>query len=339
MPGPGYTFAAKRNNMAYQLIVPIITIVIALIVLIISAEKAVRKVLGLANHFKLSATFAGLTVFAIATSLPELIAHITASVEILRGNFDYKIASATVLGANIGSDVIQQTFILGLVVLLMGGLVFKRKFLMTAYLPMIGTTLLCILLGWDGVYSRLDGLILITTFFVYLVFIYRQENNNHYKHKGKHHVGRDGLIAFGCIILMMISAHILLKQTQILVQLTGLGGSLIGVVTLGVAAATPELFTAIEGLKQKQPGMSLGTLIGSNITNPLLAIGTGALISTHWVPRALIQWDLAMETVTATLLLVYLLYNKGKLGKVGAYYLIGLYFFYLIIRITFFAVD
>ena len=70
------------------------------------------------------------------------------------------------------------------------------------------------------------------------------------------------------------------------VMTTGVGGSLIGVVTLGVASALPELTTALAGARQKAHGISLGTLVGSNITNPLVAIGGGALISTYWIPRS-----------------------------------------------------
>ena len=51
-----------------------------------------------------------------------------ASFGILAGTLDYKIASATVLGANIGSDVIQQTLVLGIVIFAMGSLKFTKDF-------------------------------------------------------------------------------------------------------------------------------------------------------------------------------------------------------------------
>lgn len=318
---------------------------IALIALMFAAEKAVKKILLLADHFGYSSTFAGLTIFSITTSFPEIIAHLTASLNILAGTMDYRIVSGTVLGANIGSDVVQQTFILGLVVLIMGGLEFKKDFLLTAYLPMIGTTLMCIILGLDGIYSRLDGAILLGTFIAYLIFLFRRENHHikteHFFGEKEVNVPIDSIIALSCMAVMLISAHFLLLAAEKVVMLTGLGASLIGVVTIGVASAAPELFTAISGVRQKAVGVSLGTLIGSNITNPLVAIGGGALISTYWVPPPLIYWDLAMETITASILLVYLLTKKekGKLGRIGALYLMGLYFFYLIIRIKYFPVD
>jgi len=88
----------------------------ALLVLIFAAEHAVKRILLITEHYGLSATFAGLTVFSIATSFPEIFASIAGSFGILTNTLDYNITSAVVLGANIGSDVIQQTLIFGLVV-------------------------------------------------------------------------------------------------------------------------------------------------------------------------------------------------------------------------------
>ncbi len=315
----------------------------SLLVLMTCAQIAVRRMHRILDHYGYSDTFGGLVVFSVSTSIPEISSHLAASLGILSGKLNYEVASATVLGANIGSDVIQQTFVLGLVVLLMGGLKFEKDFLKTAYLPMIGTTLMCIILGWDGVYSRIDGLILFGTFIAYMAFLYKREERHTIRRYGRvdrsEHIRKDIALSLACIALIFVSANFLLSAVQEITTLTGLGGSLIGVVSLGVASASPELFTALFGIRERATGISLGTLIGSNITNPLVAIGGGALISTYWVPKPLVYWDLPMETITAALLLAYLIKTKGVLGKIGGVYLIGLYFTYLLVRIIYFPLD
>ena len=318
--------------------------VLALALLIGSSEVVVDKLILLANAFKVSKTFAGLTVMSLATSLPEIGSHLVASFGILTGGLDYKVASATVLGANIGSDVVQQTFVLGLVVLIMGVVVFEKSFLLTAYLPMIFTTLMCIVLGWDGTYSRIDGLVLLGAFLLYMWFLYRNEAaspNPEFtsESKSSRQVLRDISIMLGGMTVLLVSAYVLLFQMEGIVETTGLGGSFLGVITLGLASAAPEMLTAIQGIRKKASGISLGTLIGSNIVNPLVDIGSGAIISTYWVPTALVVWYLPMETISAAMLLVYLLINKQKLGKWGGLYLIFLYIAYLSIRASFFSVD
>jgi cation:H+ antiporter len=324
---------------------------VAMGLLVLSADLAVKKLIGLAAYFKLSTTFMGMTVFSLATSIPEITAHLTASVGILRGTLDYRVSSAIVLGANIGSDVVQQTLIMGIVVFMAGSLYFRRYFLFKSLGPMIGTTVMCIILGWDRTYSRLDGFILFGTFLIYTYYLYIDERK-HFKTEDKVaaeaetgvpatglQAARDGLIAVGACVVTVFCAQTVLSITERVVAVTGVGGSLIGVVTLGVASALPELTTAISGVRNKEHGISLGTLVGSNITNPLVAIGGGALVSTYYVPGPLVLWDLPWETITGAILWAILWFSKGRLNRVGAIYLMGLYVVYITLRVLFFAVD
>lgn len=325
----------------------------ALAVLILGANYAVKKLIGIANYFKLSSTFMGMTVLSIATSLPEITSHFTASVNILRGTLDYQTGSAIVLGANIGSDVVQQTLIMGVVVLLSGTLYFRRYFLWKSMIPMIGTTIMCLILGWDGDYSRIDGAILFGTFVAYTYYLYADERK-HYKEEDNQlnssemaedvpsngrEVLFDGVITLVLLVVIVACATFVLSATEIIVDRTGVGGSLIGVITLGLASALPELTTALAGIRHKEAGISFGTLVGSNITNPLLAIGGGALISTYAVPRPLLTWDLPWETLTGILLWVILWFNHGRLGKKSAIYLIIIYFIYILFRSFVFNID
>lgn len=325
----------------------------ALTLLVLGANKAVEKLIGIANYFKLSSTFMGMTVLSVATSLPEITSHFTASVNILRGALDFKTGSAIVLGANIGSDVVQQTLIMGIIVLMAGTIYFRRYFLWKSMVPMIGTTILCIILGIDGGYSRIDGLILFGSFIAYSYYLYVDERK-YYKEEdnqlqseevangaptSRREVLRDAGITIVLLAVIITCATIVLSATEIIVERTGVGGSLIGVITLGLASALPELTTALAGIRHKEAGISLGTLVGSNITNPLLAIGGGALISRYAVPRPLITWDLPWETLTGILLWAILWFNNGKLGKKSAIYLIVIYFIYIFFRSFVFNVD
>lgn len=322
-------------------------------VLVLAANLSVTKLVGIAAYFNLSSTFMGMTVVSLATSIPEITSHLTASFNILAGKLDFQIGSAIVLGSNIGSDVVQQTFILGLVVLLSGGLYFRRYFMWKSMVPMIGSTVMCILLGFDGTYSRLDGFILFGSFVLYSLYLYFDERK-FYKAEDNIPVSEEisdsipttrkqVLIDSGIAVLLMavtvFAASNVLSITEIVVNRTNISGSLIGVITLGLASALPELTTALAGVRQKEYGISLGTLVGSNITNPLVGIGAGALISRYAVPRPLVLWDLPWETLTGLLLWVILLLKKGKLGKYEAFYLMIMYFVFIILRAVLFKAD
>ncbi|MHB0858240.1 MAG: sodium:calcium antiporter [Anaerolineae bacterium] len=321
---------------------------VALVFLILAANEAVKRLVRVAEYFQLSATFMGMTVISLATSIPEISSHLTASAGILGGTLDYKIASAVVLGSNIGSDVVQQTLILGIVVWAAGTLYFRRYLLWKSLLPMIGAALLCMLLARDGTYSRTDGAILFAVFVAYTYYLYWDERK-FYKapdvavEKGERITGRQALgdagIALLTMLVTVISAQVVLSITELTVETTGLGGSLIGVVTLGVASALPELTTALAGIGHKEHGITLGTLIGSNITNPLVAIGLGSLVSTYWVPRPHVVWDLPWQAAGGAILWAILWFGKGKLSRLSAIYLMVMYALYIGLRAIFFAVD
>ena len=342
------------NFISQSLWLSIIVGLVSITILVLSSNLAVKKLTNLAGYFHLSTTFMGVTVVSLATSIPEIVAHFTASAGILSGSLDYKVSSAIVLGSNIGSDIVQQTLILATVIFIAGTLTFKRYFLWKTMIPMIVTSTLCIILGMDGVFSRIDGLILFGSFLLYMYYMYTDERK-HYK-KEDNGFTEDGYVPEGiprnskeawnyffvalvALAFTTLSAMVALKVTEVIVVKTGVGGSLIGVITLGVASALPELVTAIAGIRQGDSGIPLGTLIGSNITNPLVAIGGGALISTYWVPRPLVLWDLPWATVTGVILWMVLWFSKGKIGKKGAIYLTILYFVYLTLRMLFFSVD
>jgi cation:H+ antiporter len=131
-------------------------------------------------------------------------------------------------------------------------------------IPMIGTTVMCIILGWDRVYSRLDGAILFGTFILYMYYLYiderkyyRKEDNRPQSEEVANGIPnnwkealRDTVLSIAALGVTILSATYVLQITEIVVDRTGVGGSLIGVLTLGVASAMPELITALSGIKK-----------------------------------------------------------------------------------------
>lgn len=401
----------------------------SIISLVFGAEVVVSKMEGVAKHYGVSEVVIAMTIVAIGTSLPELSLHVIGSLDILfssgnplqlflvdpatllLGNHTaalssvaanggavavnstetYLTTSGTVLGANIGSDVVQQTLVLGLVIVSSALIAkkhsfrFSRKFLIRDYAPMMGTTLMTLILAlnWEevlnflsggalqisGTLTRLDGIVLVGSFLAYMYYLYSTRKEE-LAEQGSAEPSQkpiiDFLIGIGAMFVVIVSAEIFLRVVELAVAETGLSGSMIGVASVGVVSAFPEMITAVTGLRHGSEGVSLGTLIGSNITNPLLAIGLGSIISTYAVPRPLVLWDLPMETVTAGVLLTYM-FSKERIGKTlakpfrflgldraadrlesvenhvisvaSAFLLLLLYFVYLYVRFQYFQYD
>lgn len=281
---------------------------VALAALVFGARVTVQRSVNVAQSYGLSESFVGLTVVSIGTSLPEIAATVTASLGIVTGGLDYAVTSSTVLGGTIGSSVTQGTLLVGVFLLGAGTVTVSRQFVRSSYVPMVLATTLTLVLSADGTISRTDGLLLVSGFAVYLYYAFDQRERVPVPEGmdvERVDARTDALLAVGGLVVVVVSAYVLLAVVEGLVATLGLGGSLVGVVTLGVGAALPELTTVSESIRKRQPTLGLGTLVGSNVVNPLVAVGLGGTISTYRVPDAVVLWDLPFMLATGVAVLGY----------------------------------
>ena len=309
---------------------------VALYALVTGAQRAIDALLGLARRYDVPEVLIGLTVVAIGTSLPELSAHVTASAGIVSGALDYRTTSAVVLGGNMGSSTTQQFLLFAILLLGFGRIELSNRLLTDTFVPMIVGLVLTLALSWDGTVSRIDGAILLVGFGVYLGFGYLRRQGIPAQGAPSTNVARDSTVAVSMLGLVLLSASILLAVIQDVVAGVLLGGSMVGVLTLGIASSFPELSTVLDGIRRKTPIIAVGTLIGSNIVNPLIGFGLGGVISTYHVPVSVVVWDLPFKIVAAVGLLLYVRYKDGILTRHVGVTLIGLYFVYIVGRMLLF---
>jgi cation:H+ antiporter len=310
----------------------------ALAVLVRSARIVVSAVTRIANRYDVPDVVVGLTIVAIGTSLPEIAAHVTASLGIVGGTLDYGVASATVLGGNMGSSTTQQLLLFGLFLVGYGRYRPRPRFLRTTYAPMLATFALVLALAWDGTLSRLDGALLVVVYLAYTYWaVYNRERVGVPSEPESRRLRRDAGLAVVGLVGVAASAYVVLAAVEVVVGTLELGGSIVGVVTIGLAAALPELSTVFEGLRRRSPDLAVGTLVGSNIVNPLLALGLGGAISGYAVPPVVVFWDLPVKLVVGVGLLVWLRYGTGgDFDRREGFALIVAYFLFLAGRLLLF---
>lgn len=309
---------------------------VALYTLVTGAGRAIGALLALARRYDVPEVLIGLTVVAVGTSLPELGAHATASVGILSGALEYRVTSAVVLGGNMGSSTSQQLLLFGVLLLGYGRIELSARTLTDTFVPMGVALALTLAVAADGTVSRLDGLALLVAFGLYLAYSTLRRTGSVVGGAPSASVARDGAVAATMLALVLASASVLLTVVEDVVAGVVLGGSMVGVLTLGVAASFPELSTVLDGIRRRTPVVAVGTLIGSNVVNPLLGIGLGGVVSTYHVPTAVVVWDLPFKLVTLVGLGLYARYRDGALERRVGVSLIGLYFLYVVGRMLLF---
>ena len=90
-------------------------------------------------------------------------------------------------------------------------------------------------------------------------------------------------------------------------------------------------------MKRKAEGISLGALIGSNITDPLLSFGAGVVVAGFTFDKGLLWFDIPYWTL-ATAIAVALMWPGHRIGsrKTSGIILISLFVVYAILKITMF---
>jgi cation:H+ antiporter len=311
---------------------------VALYTLVTAASRAIDRLLALAEYYDIDEVLVGMTVLALGTSLPELSSHLIASLGILSGVLDYEVTSAVVLGGNMGSSTVQQFLLVGVLLIAYGRIPLSRTFVRESYLPMLGALAVTLLLAWDGTISRLDGFALLALYLVYVVVRFRRRPQvPTLRERPSVNPRRDAAVSVGLLVLVVLSASLMLSVVESIVDALALGGSMVGVVTLGVAAALPELTTVMESVRRRSPNVALGTLVGSNIVNPLVGIGLGGAASTYFVPQAVVLWDLPFKLLVGAGVLGWAIYGRdGTLSRTDGAYLLGLYFVFVAGRLLLF---
>ena len=328
--------------------IDILTLLGGVIAILILADIVVRESLRLAKHFKWSGTFVGLTILSIGTSIPEILAAVMGSIKILNNPANANTLSSLIIGTNVGSDIFQQSFVLGLVGII-GTIIVVKKNLLPEIGGLIGAAVLMWIMTIGGFINRVEGFIMLAAYAAYLIYLAKNQHHD----KSVHHVTHKRIktktlsnkriflviaIILVSFVIMGVVANMIINVSENLISAFNMSASLFGILLLGVASALPEFTTAMIGILKHKKGVSSGVLIGSNVTNPLFGLGLGALISGYAVPKATMYFDLPVKIGIAGLIL-YFLHKSEKLEKWKAVILIIVFVSYLLIRMSLFPAD
>jgi cation:H+ antiporter len=296
---------------------------IALLIGIVCAgaggELFVRGTVGTAGALRISPGIIAATIAAFATSSPELTVAINSA---LQGT--PRIA----LGDALGSNVVNVALILAAAVLVAPIAatrdMVRRDLPVALTVPVVLAALL-----FDGVLSRLDGLLLLGLFVGWLVAVVREARRQRSaaaavlgEHKPLQAV-IEGVAGLG---LLVVAGHLIVTGATGIAQARGIDAFIIGATVVALGTSVPELATAIISGIRGHSEVGLGTILGSNIFNGLFVIGVAASIA----PTTITLREVA-PALTLGLAAVALTYPppSGRIGRWRGLTLLGVYFAYL----------
>lgn len=299
-------------------------------VLIKGADLLVEGASSLAARLGVSALVIGLTIVAFGTSAPELIVNLLASYS---GNTD--IAIGNILGSNIANILL----ILGV-----SAVVYPLTVKRSTIWKEIPFALLAVVVLWfmvsdqviDGagqnILSRIDGLILISFFIIFLYYVFgiakQGGENTEEKIVVLPTYKSLGMIALGLVGLVVGGKWIVDGAVTIATSF-GLSEALVGLTVVAVGTSLPELATSIVAAYKRNVDIAIGNVVGSNIFNIFWILGVSAIINPLPFAAALVS-DVAMAVV-ATILLFAVLFvgQRHTVDRWQGWFFVAVYIAYV----------
>ncbi|MDD4086557.1 MAG: calcium/sodium antiporter [Bacteroidales bacterium] len=304
-----------------------ILFVVGFVVLILGANWLVNGSVSLGLRANLSPLVIGLTVVAFGTSLPELVINVFAS---------FKGSSDLAIGNVLGSNIMNIFLILGISALLMP--IHVERISMQRDIPVgLFATLLFGLvangyfMGFELVINRFDGFVLLAVFGVYLWFTLKKGNGMEpdldVENKQPASWPKTILLILIGLAGLFFGGEWVSDGALEVAKALGISETAVGLTIVAAATSLPELVTAIVAAMKKNIGIVMGNVLGSNIINILVVLGTSAIIN-PLIYQTKLNVELGM-VIAANLALVVLIY-LGKGFRLSRYEGISLILIYIV---------
>lgn len=304
-----------------------------LVVLVFGGDYLVRGAVSLAERLNISPIIIGLTIVAFGTSAPELFVSLQAA-------FDE--APGIALGNVIGSNTANVLLVLGAPAII-APLAISAKGIRSSLAYMMAFTFgLIWFMYTDARVSHLEGLILFLGLISYLVWQLIKAKRE--RAAGARVVADeiDDLpestsdtkkIAFFLIIGIIglpIGAYLTVEAATSIARTFNVSEAVIGVTIIAIGTSLPELVTSVMAAIRGSGGVALGNVVGSNIFNIGLILGSTALIRPLNVDPHLMEVDVKVM-VFASILLVVLAILAKPVQRWGGILMLGTYTAYIVL--------
>jgi len=319
-----------------ELLREILIAIVSIVVLVKSADYAIGAVSRFAKKIGFSEYFIGLVTVSIGTSIPELTTAIIGS--LAARSIQLMATSQLVLGDLIGANILDVTVVLGVMAIVGRHIKVKGKLMQKTMLPIMLLILLPMFLGIDGVFSRIDGFIMLCGFAVYLSRLWKEE-----KRRGKiksdilfKQIYRDMIIFVLAVPFILLSAKYLVASAVKLATLLNFPAYLIGLTFVAIGTTLPELTMETRSVIKGHKEIGFGDILGSVVVNISLILGIAALISPILLNIKMFMSGMSFMITSVFIAILFL--NKKEISWKEGIGLLLLYLTFIIsIAVTAFA--
>lgn len=233
----------------------------------------------LAESFRLSKYTVGFIIVAVISILPETFIAINAAISGV---------PSFGLGMLFGSNIADLTLIFAILVFYAGRSLKVESKILRNHIIYPFILLFPLILGLDGYFTRIEGVILILAGAIFYYIALRDgtdgtmpevPSNGRYK-------------AIGMLIVSMavllIGAHFIVTSATAVANNLGVSPILIGMLVVGLGTTMPELFFSLRSIKNRDDSLAIGDLLGTVLADATIVVGILALVNPFAFPQKIV---------------------------------------------------
>ena len=329
-----------------MVIIYILLTIISLGLLVQGAEWLIKGAVGIANIYKISKLAIASTLIAFGTGLPTIALNL-ALIFLSTNGVDAAVGNA------LGTNYVNIGLALGipayLVTIAAKYDVFEKEIPIYLAITSVFTAF-----ALDSQIQFLEGLILVCSYFITLIVMYKYALKEKGSDKQSENNGEEldvnsstvtdtqtkDLDFKASIMWVFVGLVTLLTFSILLAQLTPLLSSalhiseyILGITVLGIGTSLPTIVTSIRAAKKGYIDIVLGNVFGGTIANIALGIGLPALFRTlnfnaESVSDTYYFSILNIIVIFSVLIEMKLLGKSGTLNKISGVIIVGIYLIY-----------
>ncbi len=303
-------------------------ILFGIILLSHGGDVLTKSSVDLSLKFSVPKIIIGMTVVSFATSAPELIVSLNAT---LNGFSNFAIGNV------IGSNIANIGLVLGIITIIYPITLQQRFYTSDFPILMLSTFLFYLLLITGNKISRGEGivlLVLISLILIYL-FLYQKKSISEFSDVGdtsKISIPKSIFYVLFSGLLLWLGSETLIKSAISVANKYEISERVISVTMVAIGTSIPELAASVVASIKKQNDLSIGNLIGSNIFNLLVVIGiTSTVLPIEQIDSKIIFSDMLWVILFSAIILpLAYLKRRNILTRKKGIILLTLYLIFII---------
>lgn len=310
-------------------------LVLGLVILTVGADLLTKGCVGMAARFRVPEFIVGLTVMAVGTSMPELT---VSAMSALKGSTDMAIGNVT------GSNIFNILIILGICAVVRPMVFTRENIRRDIPICLAASALLLVLALYVGQplgISRWEGGLMLALYIGVILYSIRSAKRDMPDAAAGTIDGKESEVtmAWGRVIIYIIvglaglifGGNMCLESATAIARAWGVSEAVIAITIVAAGTSLPELASSLSAVTSGKLSLALGNIIGSNVANILLILGTSGLIKPLTM-GGIAELDIWMVPgVAVVLLLSALAIGQRRITRVEGIAYLAIYVGYVLL--------